>query len=360
MRAVEQLLGLRAVGGLYQPLSRRRAASSRRAGAQPVASRQRLPHRPARGSRAALAGGRVVRAAPPGSRRGRRGELRARPQTCGFATAAAPIRRSVAAGGDEPSRPTNELALTDEQQRATATTSRRRVAAIGGRRKRQDVGAGGALRGRRARGRDRALEDPRDHVHRSGGGRAARAGPRAAHELGARDAARDVELTSSGRFTPSALGSAHAGAARRPGPRLRDPRRRPRRPPARARVRGGAARVPGRRARRSTSWRPTSPTAAQMIGDVYAQLRSSASEPRHRAFPQPAGRRGPASRRDARPTLWPAWRSRCSTRCCGCSASATGRSSASAARSTSMTWSSAARDLLRDHEDVRARVVAAL
>ena len=85
MRAVEQLLGLRAVGGFYQPLTgadlraRGRARRRQRRGAR--VRRRRRPR--ARGGPRAAGGsdGRGARGPP---RRGGRGELQPRPPTCAF------------------------------------------------------------------------------------------------------------------------------------------------------------------------------------------------------------------------------------------------------------------------------------
>ena len=70
---------------------------------------------------------------------------------------------------------------------------RRGSAARRGRGQRQDVGAGRALRPRRARGRRRRRRDPDDHVHREGRGGAARPDPAPAARARRRRAARATE-----------------------------------------------------------------------------------------------------------------------------------------------------------------------
>ena len=69
-------------------------------------------------------------------------------------------------------------------------TPRRRPAARRQRRQRQDLGARRALRARGARRRRRRRGDPHDHLHREGGGRAARADPRAPARARGADAGR--------------------------------------------------------------------------------------------------------------------------------------------------------------------------
>ncbi len=110
--------------------------------------------------------------------------------------------RSAAASGERapPTGPTAELALTEEQeQRGRARPSRCSLSAA--RRQRQDLGARRALRQGGPRGRDRAGEDPRDHVHRARRRRAARARPGdGCSRSASREAARDTEAAFVGTF----------------------------------------------------------------------------------------------------------------------------------------------------------------
>ena len=85
MRAVEQLLGVQAVGGFYQPLSgrdlRARGVLAEGEGVALECVRGRLPR--ARVGGAGARGG-DRRHGARGRRAGARGQLEARPATCGF------------------------------------------------------------------------------------------------------------------------------------------------------------------------------------------------------------------------------------------------------------------------------------
>ena len=204
--------GARVVGGLYQPLGGDEHAPARRDRGRrrprPARRQQRPPRHPRRSRSCwATCSTRRWRSWPrsaPGA------WSRARRRAAG-ASRAARIRRSAAARRHdraEPARPSRPT-----RSRGVAAPARRRQ-----RRLRQDVGARRALRAFRARRRLRARRDPRDHVHREGGGRAARRGVR--REL-------------------LALGAARAARGHRGGVDLDDPRVLRARP-ARARRRGRA------------------------------------------------------------------------------------------------------------------------
>ena len=260
MRAVEQLLGVRAVGGFYQPLSgrdlRARGAARRRGrastldcvrgDARPAAEVRELveeiarrgPHRRRPGARGAAGGAaRHLRVRWP--RLHVPVDLPVRPLSAQRSAISSPSIETPAA----PS-------FTAEQEQAVGAPPRSAAARRGGR-QRQDLGAGRALRARRARGRHRPGADPRDHLHRARRRGAARAGARAPAGAGrARGRARHRGRPD--RHLPRLLRPAAArprphGGAR---PRVRDPRRGRRGAAAPARLSPRARRAPGRRAPR--------------------------------------------------------------------------------------------------------------
>ena len=169
----------------------------------------------------------------------------------------------------------SDRTLTAEQ-RAAVDAPQRPARARRQRRQRQDERARRALRARRDRGRRRARADPRDHLHRPRGGRAARARPPRLVAAGERDAARE----SAGAFVSTFHGfcarllRAHAVlvglAARLHGARRRAGRgacaRRPSTARSSAGSRGRRARarrgVRRRRAARARSTRSTTSCAA--------------------------------------------------------------------------------------------------
>ena len=171
MLAVEQLLGVEAVGGLYQPyrVGELRPRGAIREDVDPQA--RALRHRSHDGRGAARSAPRPARV----RRRGGRGDARCR-------APAAPrdmlARRALPLPGDLPQRGAMSVAFTTEQQDALERRSGPLALSA-------NAGSGKTSvlveRYVRAvlRGRHRARADPRDHLHRPCRGRAARARARA-------------------------------------------------------------------------------------------------------------------------------------------------------------------------------------
>ncbi len=156
MLAVEQLLGLRVVGGLYQPLRGERPAPARRAARRARdASVGCVPtDLSSRRARELLDD---VSSSPRGGAQAGRGELQRTSAELRLARAAAGTRRSAAASSDERAiarRPHG--AMTGEQRARRSRRRGARAAALGRRGERQDRGARRALRRGGPRGRHRA------------------------------------------------------------------------------------------------------------------------------------------------------------------------------------------------------------
>ena len=191
MRAVEELLGLEAAGGFYQPLSggdlRARGVLDGESGVEIECVRGEVREH-----------AEVQRAAGAGARDGARGGGGGGTRRAGAPPAHVRVSGRLHVSDDLPVRGMTQLSFderaaavadprqsrphdADADRRAGAGGGTPERATAAGRRggKREDVGAGRAVRARCARGRCGARADPGDHVHRARRGRAARAGARA-------------------------------------------------------------------------------------------------------------------------------------------------------------------------------------
>ena len=247
MLVVEEVLGLQPAGRRLHAAGRRRAPRPRRARRGPRGGARRgatydSDLLAARGVR------RAQRPRPGADRRGgRRHARRARcapRRTRAPTAAAARTRRSAGWRRREVHR-----AAAHGDRAARQLDPRER-----GRRHRQDVGAGRALRAGRVRGRRGRGVDPRDHVHREGGRPAQAAGPRPLRRA-ERDRARARGRGGLDLHHPRLLRAraAHPRAGRRDRPRVPRARRRGGRAAGARRLRRRARRVPRARGERGAA-----------------------------------------------------------------------------------------------------------